>query len=179
MIQKHLNYVLIVILCIFSLGCEKDATSSGGKVELYLVDTFSTIGNSSQIDEATIKTKTLPLIEYSDFLSYNPTSYTFALSDKARSVIKDMELSVHGVPFAIKANNAFIYSGYFWPSISSTSCDWLVIDPLMTYSENAIEVRLGYPGLLSGMEIPDKRNDSRIINIFKDDNKLASGWHFN
>lgn len=171
--QKFFFCAIIGTLCVFTLGCEKnDDTNSDDKVELYLLDTYSKIENSSQIDETTIKTQTSPLINYSDFISYDSTNYTFVLSDKAKNTIKNMELSVSGVAFAIKANETLIYSGYFWPSYSSASCDWIVIDPTMTSVGNKITVRLGYPGLIEGQVIPDKRNDSRIIEIFESDNKL-------
>jgi len=65
-----------------------------------------------------------------------------------------------------------IYTGYFWPSYSSVSCDWVIIDPLSVYSGNKIHVILSYPGQNAGVNIPDKRNDSRIIQIFQKDHKL-------
>ena len=171
--QKLFIYGIISILSVITFGCKKDSISSDRKVELYLIDSYSTIQNSLyQIDETTIKTKATPLINYGDFISYNSVNYSFELSDKAKNTIKNMEYSVHGVPFAIKANGTLIYSGYFWPSYSSASCDWIVIDPTMISIENTIWVQLGYPGLLQGQVIPDKRNDSRIIKIFEGDNKL-------
>lgn len=170
--QKFLTYAIIAVLSVITFGCEKDDKNSNGKVELYLLDTYSKIGNSFQIDEATIKTQVSPLINYADFISYDSINYTFELSDEAKNKIKNMKLSVHGVAFAIKANGTLIYSGYFWPSYSSANCDWIVIDPLMTSIGNKIRVNLGYPGLIQEQEIPDKRNDSRIIKIFESDNKL-------
>jgi hypothetical protein len=43
---------------------------------------------------------------------------------------------------------------------------------MMVSAVNKMQVRLGYPGLLPGQVIPDKRNDPRIIQVFKQDNKL-------
>ena len=117
-------------------------------------------------------TESSPLISYSDFLSYDSLEYAFWLSNRAMKAIENLEHSVHGIAFGIKANGTLVYTGYFWPSYSSAICDWVVIDPIVTGVEYKIIVRLGYPGLLQGMEIPDKRNDSRIIKIFEDDNKL-------
>ena len=170
--RKIFTYAIIGILSVLTYGCEKDGINSDGKVELYLLDSYSKIENSFQIDEATIKTQTSPLISYTDFISYDSINYTFELSDKAKNTIKNMEHSVHGVAFAVKANGTLIYSGYFWPSYSSASCDWVVIDPMMSSIDNKIIVSLGYPGLFQGQVIPDKRNDSRIIEIFEYDNKL-------
>lgn len=170
--QKIFTYVIIGIFSFLTFGCEKDEINSDGKVELYLLESYSKIDNSFQIDEATIKTQTSPLISYADFISYDSTNYTFELSDRAKNMIENMEHSVHGVAFAVKADKTIIYSGYFWPSYSSASCDCIVIDPMMTSIGNKIIVSLGYPGLVQGQVIPDNRNDSRIIEIFKRDNKL-------
>jgi len=171
--QKIFTYVIIGILSFLTFGCEKDEINSDGKVELYLLESYSKIDNSFQIDETTLKTKTSPLIGYSDFISYDTKNYEFKISDKAKSAIDNIEHSVHGVAFAVKANGTLIYSGYFWPSYSSASCDWIVIDPMMTSVDNKIKVSLGYPGLIQGQVIQDNRNDSRIIKIFERDNKLV------
>lgn len=171
--QKIFTNIIISILSFLTFGCEKDEINSDGKVELYLLDSYSNIDNSFQIDETTVKTRTSPLINYSDFISYDAENYEFEISDNAKSAIDNMEHSVHGVAFAVKANGALIYSGYFWPSYSSASCDWIVIDPMMTSVGNKIKVCLGYPGLTQGQVVPDNRNDSRIIGIFERDNKLV------
>jgi hypothetical protein len=74
--------------------------------------------------------------------------------------------------FAIKANDTLVYTGYFWPSYSSVSCDWVVVDPNMTGIGNTMQVSLGYPGLIQGKIIQDKRNDKRIVQILREDRKL-------
>ena len=165
--RKIFSYAIIGIFSILIFGCEKDEINSNSKVELYLLDSYSKVQNSFQIDETTIKTQASPLISYTDFISYDSTNYTFELSDKAKYAIANMEHSVPGVAFAVKANGTLIYSGYFWPSYSSASCDWIVIDPIMTSVGNKITVSLGYPGLFQGQVIPDNRNDSRIIDILR------------
>ncbi|PCJ82500.1 MAG: hypothetical protein COA49_00070 [Bacteroidetes bacterium] len=173
--KQKLFYLIIGLLVTFSSGCKNDNnvnSDSKGKVELFLIDSFSKIDNSYQIDENSVITESSPLITYADFLSYDSTEYTFELSEKAKEIIKNLEHAVHGLAFAIKANDTLIYTGYFWPSYSSASCDWIVIDPLMTNVGDKISVRLGYPGLVQGQIIQDKRNDERIIEIFKHDNKL-------
>lgn len=170
--RKIFTYAIIAIFSILTLGCEK--VSSNGKVELYLLDSYSTIGNhSQQIDETTAKTKAKPLISYEDFISYDPDTYEFLLSDRAVKAINDEGYSVFGVAFAIKANGELVYTGYLWPSYSSATCDWAYIDPIATSFDNKMEVCLGYPGPMSGQAIPDKRNDPRIIKIFKKDHKLV------
>ena len=170
--QKLFTYIIISILSFLSYGCEKEEDNFYGNVELFLLDSYSRIENSYQIDETTVKTKASPLISYSDFISYDSNDYVFQISDKAKNAIDEVEHSVHGVPFAVKAKGKLIYSGYFWPSYSSAGCDCIVIDPMMISVDNKIRVSLGFPGLIHGQVIPDNRNDIRIIEIFEKDNKL-------
>jgi len=172
--QQLSFYIIVGILCLGFLGCDKNdnQNKNDGVIEFYLLDTFAKIDNSCQIDETTVITESSPLVYYSDILSYDSADYTFELSDRAIDAIENLEHSVIGLAFAVKANNILIYTGYFWPSYSSASCDWIVMDPTMLGIGNKIQVRLGYPGLIQGQIIPDKRNDKRIINILESDNKL-------
>jgi len=163
----------VALTFIFTACGKNENTNPGyGHVELYLLDSFKTIGNTNQIDEKTVVLKTKPLVTYSDFLSYDPGTYTFKISNTACEAIKSLEHSVHGLAFAIKANNVLIYTGYFWPGYSSASCDWVIIDPMGLSLDNKLMVELGYPGLREGQVIPDRRNDQRILDIFAGDDKL-------
>ena len=172
--RQVLFIALFVTFNSIFIACDKNENTNpkDGGVELFLLDSYQTIGSTYyQIDEKTIVTKTQPLLTYSDFLSYEPNTYTFKISDTAKETIKSLKHSVHGIAFAIKANNVLIYSGYFWPSYSSASCDWVVIDPMMLLISNELTVQLGYSS--SKVElIPDKRNDKRILDIFTNDDKL-------
>jgi len=167
-------FTLLVTLNFVFIACDKNENNNpkDGSVELFLLDSYKTIGTTNQIDEKTIVTKSLPLVTYSDFQSYDPSTFTFKISNTAKESIKSLKHSVNGIAFAIKANNELIYSGYFWPSYSSASCSWVVIDPMRLSLDNELNVRLGYPGLIEGQVIPDKRNDIRILDIFTSDDKL-------
>ncbi len=173
------NVLFIVCLLALSLifnSCKKSevAHSTGGKVELFLLESYKTVGSaySFQIDEKTVVTNAQPLLNYSDFLSYDSKKYTFVVTENARNAITGLKHSVWGVAFAIKANDVLIYTGYFWPSYSSMGCSWLVVDPIRLSMGNEMILNLGYPGLLVGQVIPDKRNDERILSILASDNKL-------
>ena len=166
------SFIILTFITFSNLGCQNDNSAQNeAKVEMYMLDVYSTVNNGCQIDELTTITKEDPVIRYIDFLSYDPAEYTFELSSSAVNNINSLEHSVNGLAFAITVNNTIVYTGYFWPSYSSASCNWAVIDPLMLTAGSKITVQLGYPGPGQG-SIPDKRNDSRIISIFKNDNKL-------
>jgi hypothetical protein len=172
--RQILLITLFVTISATFAACDKTeyATAKGGSVDLFMLDSYETVGYTNQIDEKTIVTKSQPLVAYADFLSYNAKAYSFKISDAAKERIKNMQHSVHGIAFAIKVDSELIYSGYFWPSFSSASCDWVVIDPLHLYTGNELYVQIGYPGLMQGQAIQDKRNDKRILDTFESDGKL-------
>jgi hypothetical protein len=177
MIRKALIYFLYATISIglsfISCQQQEDIDPEHGNVELYLLESYETIENTySQIKETTVQTLDNPLLTYNDFISYNAKEYTFKLTEEAKVKIKDLNHRVNGLAFAVKANNEVIYTGYFWPGYSSMSCDWVVIDPIMIHEENEMMVRLGYPGPIQGITIPDKRNDPQLLEIFRRDNKL-------
>lgn len=174
MMKKVLYFIFFSgIISLISISCESENMDNiGSMVELYLIEDFETINNSFVINESTVKTKHTPIITYSDFISYNSSNYTFEISDAAKKKIENLEHSVHGIAFALKVDNVVIYTGYFWPSYSSMSCPWIVTDPMRLYSGNNLTISLGYPSLMDGEEIVDRRNDSAILDVFNRDNKL-------
>ncbi len=170
---KIVTIFLLGIIGLIFNSCEKNNLDSvEGNVEFYLLESYETIGNSCQIEESTVVTKAEPLIRYADLISYDPDHHVFEISGEAKAAIQNIHHSVFGTAFAIKADNILIYTGYFWPGYSSLSCSWFTIDPFMIDSDNSIEVNFGYPGTIQGQEFEDKRNDQRILNIFKRDHKL-------
>ena len=174
--MKTFSFLTIIFLGIslFLSSCDNDDLDKikGKDVELYLIESYETADIPYQIVENSVRTKTNPLLYYSDFLSYDSNNYMFVISEESKNKIENLEHSVHGVPFAFKVDNVLIYTGYFWPSYSSQSCDWITIDPFSIGSSNEMRVALGYPGLVVGIEIPDNRNASQILDVFRRDNKL-------
>jgi hypothetical protein len=173
--RKILAFIGLIVFG-FSLNyCQQqnEIIPVNGEVELYLLDYYEIRDSTNfQIDKNTVRTQFKPLLIYPDFISYNPKEYTFKISDRARIKIKGLDHYVHGLAFAFTANNKIIYTGYFWPSYSSMSCDWIVIDPFMINEKNEMMIRIGYPGLAQGINIPDKRNDQQLLDIFRRDDKL-------
>jgi hypothetical protein len=154
-------------------SCDKSDNVGSGEVAFYLLDDFDTLNVDCAIDESTVVLESEELIEYSWLLSYDPVEYVFRISDEAVEVIENMEHSVFGIPFGVAADGELIYTGYFWPSYSSLICQWITIDPLLIGMDNGFHVRLGYPGQIDGVDIPDRRNDPRILEIFRSYGKLV------
>jgi len=169
---KHLGIAFTALILV--AGCGRDATHNlvKGTVAFYLIDTFARVDSTAQIDPASVVTEPDPLVKYMDLLAYKPDKHTFIVSNRARSAVLQLDHSLYGTPFAVKANDSLVYTGYFWPGYSSASCNWIVIDPIMLDMTNEMKVNLGYPGPMEEHPIPDKRNDPRILQIFKRDHKL-------
>ena len=158
-------------------GCEKDNVYklSGKSIDFYRLSDYETLDNSSKIIESTVRLSDVKIISYSDIISYNRKTYTFIVSDSISDHLTDFEnYPIHGTPFALTLENEIIYTGYFWAGFSSMSCDWITIDPIDYSGENKLIVKLGYPGLVIGDTIPDKRNDDKIIDVLLRDGKLIN-----
>lgn len=175
--KKLISYLPILLAILFlTESCDKkeDTNNVIGDVEMYLLESYETIDNTMQINESTVVLKPDVFINYSNMVSYNQSSYTFKITDETKTNIKNLESELYRHAFAITANKKVVYTGYFWSSYSSMICDWVCIDPIMIDYYDGLEVNLGYPGLMDGMVIPDKRNDSQITAIFKRDNKWVN-----
>lgn len=162
-----------LILVLNSCDKEDNCCPSEKSIDFYYISEYQKLDNSFKIIDSTVIISDLKIIDYSNILSYSSKNYTFVVSDSISDRLNDFENhSIHGVPFALAIDKELIYTGYFWASYSSLGCDWITIDPLDISGNNELTVRLGYPGLTLGDSIPDKRNDSRLINVLKQDKKL-------
>lgn len=163
---------LLLITCIFA-SCERDAEDVPGEVEFYLLDDYETVDGTEEIDTGSVVLAGEALLSYAELKSYDAREYFFIVTGGAREKIEGMEHSVNGIAFAVTANKELIYTGYFVPAYSSVSVQWIVIDPTFWHFTDRMYVSLGYPGQIEGREIPDLRNDDRILKIFRRDRKLV------
>ncbi len=170
----HLFILSLFFISFFTSSCSKEETircfTDAEGVDIYLLESYETTETGCQINEVTAIIKSDPFINYSGLLSYNSKEYTFTISQDAKKKMMDIQFPVSGIAFAVVVHNEIIYTGYFWPGYSSQACVWTTIDPLHLYSGNELWVTLGYPGEIS--QIADKRNDSRILDVFRRDGKL-------
>jgi hypothetical protein len=171
--HKNKFLILSFFFLFIIAGCNENEVSSGNKVELYLIDTFNAIDNTEQIIEASVVLAPEPLIYYEDILSYDQDEFLFRISEKAISAIEQLNVPVNGIAFAIAVDRKLIYSGYFWPSYSSATCQWVYTDPLMIDFYEGLKIMIGYPSKLAGQTIPDNRNDPRMLQVLKRDGKLV------
>ncbi|MFO7669998.1 MAG: hypothetical protein R6W31_10105 [Bacteroidales bacterium] len=169
---RTLSLFLVVLLIGAFTSCEKSDRDVIGEVEFYLLEDFVTVNETPEIELASVVLTEDPLLVYSDLTFYNAREHYFNVTDRAKEKIEGMEHSVSGKAFAVTANREVVYTGYFVPAYSSASVQWIVIDPIFWHLTNRMDVNLGYPGQFEGIEIPDLRNDERILKIFRRDRKL-------
>lgn len=168
-------FLIILGLAFILNGCDKEDNlqPSGKSIDFYMISEYEKIDSTFKIIDSTVVLSATKIIDYSDIISYSSKDYTFTVSDSISDRLNDFENhSFHSVPFALTVDQEIIYTGYFWASLASLGCDWITIDPLDISGNNELRVRLGYPGMIEGDSIPDKRNDPRIINVLKQDKKL-------
>jgi hypothetical protein len=166
-----LTFSACIAVLLFT-GCNKmvNVLFPSDGVEIFLLKSFETVGDSRKINEKSVVRDHYPLVEYSDILSYDSVKHSFKVSDMAVDAVKNIQHSVFGVAFALTVDGKIVYTGYFWPSFSSATCDWITIEPLLPQMTKELKVELGYPGDWEGVE--DRRNDPRIISVLKRDKKL-------
>ena len=168
---KYIAFLLISAIFIVS-SCEKDAKNEEkikGEVYFYLLKSYGTSDNSSEIIINTAQIADKPLIDYKDIISYNSDLSVYNISKKSREKILSLITQVSGPAFAVTIDKKIIYAGYFWPATSSVSCDWTNIDPLFIDFWDGLKV---IPG--NNWDKPNPGNDSSLIEIFQRDKKLVN-----
>ena len=166
-----------VLLSLFFLAflhssCEKKNTMQVGELDIYLLSDQDSPEALWEMEENKITLEDTPFIKYEEIISYHAVDHIFKITMSAMERMESRGNSLHRCTFAMVANDEIIYTGYFWAAFSSAICPWLTIDPIHARYTGELHVQLGYPGLMEGMSIPDRRNDERILRILRHDRKL-------
>ena len=170
MLSIFKSVLLFAAIIILSYGCNKETPESGETVEIYLLKEYSLVTNKCKIIESSIVLKDTELISNDDIISYLHPEHKMLLSDAG---MEKLESIGDGIAFCLTVDREIIYSGFFKPGYSSSSC-WhsVTIDPL-PYIANQIKISLGYPGTLNDEPIdPDPRENSLLLETFKKQGKL-------
>jgi hypothetical protein len=150
-----------------------DSSVVTGKVEFFIIKSFTKFENSCLIDESKIVLSSEPLLNYSDIINYNASTFTFRITKQASLKLKPLQNSpVSGVPFALMVNSSLLYTGYFWPAYSNYACDGILVDPAYAESKQLVEMKLSSPSP-SSIDFVDKRNAPALIQTLKNDKKLV------
>lgn len=164
--MKNLLVIISVIASALS-GCEKQAETG---LEIYLLTDYQKKPTGAEIISGSEKLSENPIISYYEIILYDSADHYFQIDDSKAQIMNKIKWSTQGTAFSLTINKQIIYSGYFMPGYSSMGMDWIAIDPLSFDSK--IRVSLGYPGDRPQLQSRDPRNDIRIINYLRKDNKL-------
>lgn len=173
--MRNLNPIVILVLSLALLNsCDKndEPIEIIGNIDIYLIDSYENVGSSFEIDESSVVLEPEPFIPYPEIISYDKSQHRFEITEEAINTIQSAEIPLNGLAFALTANDKIVYTGYFWSELSSLICDWIIIESVdfVVTNHYSLSVKLGHPEDL--VSVPDKRNDNRIFNIFRRDNKL-------
>lgn len=164
--------ILIVISALSLTSCTKDNTHiiAGEAVEIYLLSAYEMEENKCKLIESSIVLEDIALILNDDIVSYILSEHKLVLTDDGINKIKEMS---DWDAFSITVNKEIIYSGICKPGYSSSVCDHSVtIDPL-SYRDNEIKIRLGYPWASDELLLlPDPRENELLIETFRAQGKL-------
>ena len=100
---KYVVFLLLIAIVIVS-SCEKDSKNEEkieGEVYFYLLKSYGTRDNSSEIIINTAEIADKPLIDYKDIISYNSDLSVYNISKKAREKIFSLITQVSGPAFAV------------------------------------------------------------------------------
>ena len=158
-------------------ACEKnpDFQNYGKGVEIYLLQDYQEELGTDNIIESTVKLDSVPLVNYSQIISYNSNDHTFKISKSSIDTInKDGGLRYHFKAFAVTIDKEIIYTGFLWPAYASSIKKCIVMDPVLYSGSNKLRVLLAYPTNSFTGNYPDLRNDPRIIGVLHRDGKIEN-----
>ncbi len=173
--KKTLIILPLVIILLIS-SCHKDTLElnishlPGQGVEVYLLKEYERVEGQCKIDNSMIKLESTALVFNDEIRYYDLSTHTMGLNESAMERVK--EIGDWGA-FCVTVNKAIIYSGFFKPGYSSSSCEHSVtIDPL-SYSGNKIHINLGYPwSSIASFDGADPRTNEVLMQALRDQGKL-------
>jgi hypothetical protein len=159
---------MLLLAAVAFNGCDKYDKDIVGEVEIYLLDEYNQKPESSAILNTGMVLEATPVVAYDEIISYDAATCTFDIDPAAAARLQDLYQSA----FAVTISGETVYTGYFWSGFSSHIVDWVVADLLTLEMSGKLRMELGYPYLMDGMNIPDNRNDNRLLSVFHRDGKL-------
>ncbi len=162
--------IIVVIASLLLIDCTQSTNNQNGENEFgiyLLLDKSITTSEAKTINLGLLKLQTEPIICLDDIISYDWSTHTIDLQTEAFERFKSldtMNVSTYGLPFLVLVGNERIYLGNIYPMYSS-----LYYFDLPTINVAPfIEMKIEKPS----DEFEDKRTDSRIYEVLKNNNKL-------
>jgi hypothetical protein len=169
--MKYLG--MLLLLGIAGAGCNKNHDLAKNKVEIYLLESFSTVMNPAAPYAVSVTDARLekdPLVANEDIEYYKQSEYVFKLKKNIKPLIKDFSKD-RG--FAVKVNNETIYYGIFHPAyLSSITVGVATIDPLFLTTDVSLSIQYTNYNNNAQLAQLDKRNDPRILDALSATGRL-------
>jgi len=166
--MRYLFYFIIILA--FLPGCKKE---SNHKVDIYMLDSFKVdlnqTTNPHTISISNAVLASTPLVPDNNILYYTKSTTTFKLKKDIKDIIKNYGSDK---AFAVTVDNQPVYFGKIHPGfLSSMTIGVATIDPIL-YHNNELPIQfITITGSSSLLQL-DKRNDSRIINVLKETDRV-------
>ena len=161
-----------ILILIFSLSltasCEKNENSIHTGLEFYLLKDFQADDHMKIYENTAVIADTV-LIKYESIISYDKNKYSFKLTDSTIHYSSREYSPLLKQAFAVTIDKEIIYTGYFWSGFYSQICTWFQIDLVKYEMYDELIVDLFY---IVGDTITDNRNDERILELLRNDNRL-------
>ena len=160
-------FCLIMGACLaFSCDTETGKKTVTPDIAFYTLDNQNASGSDCELDLTTVREKEV-IIANDEILSYHAAEHYFVLTAAAINRLKAIKSQT---PFYLKVDDQIVYAGFLMPGYLSLAClDVIVIDPL-SYNNNMIWVRWGYPN--SSQPANDSRNNATLLAALQKQSKL-------
>ncbi len=160
--------LLIALFLVFMLsGCSQENRDNG--FAIYLVKNLTPqelIGATP----AGIQLEDEPVIAMDELISYTRETHELEVKPSAFARIKELDVPVHGRPFAVCLGRKVVYTGAFWTPISSVGFSGIIIMKPLTENET-LQLAPGYPSD-SFYRGNDPRNNTEIFAALEKVGKL-------
>jgi hypothetical protein len=165
-----LKRIYFIIIPLFILAaCSKNGAA---KVEIYLLQSFTTGANASNPNLVTINNAVLqdtPFVRDDEIVYYDQQARSFRIRTNIK---QDVQTFGPDKAFAVTVNDDPVYYGRVHPAyLSSITFGVATIDPILT-GTNDLPMRYALIDQMPLLQQLDKRNDPRILNAFRATGRL-------
>lgn len=170
--MKKWTSIFLLGLLALAAGCKKETNPVFTEpVGIYMIDDYSIkTGKNYEIDNNSIGSFYKRIVYFDEIVGYDSATHTFTVNNTAINRIHNMNVQVSGAAFSVNVKDKVIYTGYFYPGSSPVHFDCIACDA--DSSGNELHMQYGYPAEMTA-PVPDPRNDTLLISVLKDGNKLT------
>lgn len=161
--------LIAAVMLTAPVACTKRTSSSvdaDAKVAIYRLTSYQNVNGQCKIDPATAVLEPDVFINEQGIVAYDSAACIYTLTDQAMQKMKALP---GGDALAITLNKEVVFFFRNMPFTTSSLCKESVVTSLGL--GNGMPLRLGYPSYPEP-NIPDPRNDKRLMLVLKAKGKL-------